>query len=276
MQVRPVKKYKLPKYPDQELFFDKPELLLSNAPADWFKKKTVIAALTAFTVGSSYAESPVDKPVVEQVEPSELKEQAVSESEIKIEDKRCKIAPLFIHGEGRGATGCVVISPPCFMSEVEAFEIIVTELRKAGIEFPEFNYHWKDDFSKFKGYDSYDADEPVTIKSSLVFDAFNEEKNLGIKFVSILNHNRLTDKDTSEEMRSSVQSYDLMSDAQLFREKLKEDCEVNAAVFYDPMSSWERTDDGKRNDAKAESKELLKQQVTEFIDWFRLEFGEEK
>ena len=34
------------------------------------------------------------------------------------------VAPVFIHGEGRGALGCVVVSPPVFLSEAEALEVL--------------------------------------------------------------------------------------------------------------------------------------------------------
>jgi hypothetical protein len=43
------------------------------------------------------------------------------------------VAPIFKHGEGRGAVGCVVVSPPVFLSEEEAMQIIGEELAKSGI-----------------------------------------------------------------------------------------------------------------------------------------------
>jgi hypothetical protein len=49
------------------------------------------------------------------------------------EEGKTIVAPLFEHGEGRGATGCIVVSPPVFLSEEEAMQIIREELGKHGI-----------------------------------------------------------------------------------------------------------------------------------------------
>ncbi len=50
------------------------------------------------------------------------------------EGERVSVAPIFEHGEGRGATGCVVISPPVFLSEEEALQIVKEELAKHGVK----------------------------------------------------------------------------------------------------------------------------------------------
>ncbi|MHC5053308.1 MAG: hypothetical protein ACYTKD_01175 [Planctomycetota bacterium] len=50
---------------------------------------------------------------------------------------RAVVAPIFEHGEGRGATGCVVVSPPVFLSEEEALQIITEELAANGVKMPE-------------------------------------------------------------------------------------------------------------------------------------------
>ena len=41
------------------------------------------------------------------------------------------VAPIFQHGEGRGATGCIVMSPPVFLSEEEALLVVREELGKS-------------------------------------------------------------------------------------------------------------------------------------------------
>ena len=48
-------------------------------------------------------------------------------------------APLFRHGEGLGATGCVVVHPPAFLSEEEALALITDELKKNGVNLTEHN-----------------------------------------------------------------------------------------------------------------------------------------
>lgn len=44
------------------------------------------------------------------------------------------VAPILEHGKGRGATGCVVISPPVFLSEEEALQVVKEELAKHGVQ----------------------------------------------------------------------------------------------------------------------------------------------
>jgi hypothetical protein len=44
------------------------------------------------------------------------------------------VAPIFEHGEGRGATGCVVVTFPVFLSEEEAMQVIREELAEHGID----------------------------------------------------------------------------------------------------------------------------------------------
>ena len=43
------------------------------------------------------------------------------------------VAPIFEHGEGRGATGCIVITPPVFLSEEEGMQILREELARHAI-----------------------------------------------------------------------------------------------------------------------------------------------
>lgn len=47
------------------------------------------------------------------------------------------VAPIFEHGEGRGATGCVVVNPPVFLSEQDAMQVIREELPKSGVSLSE-------------------------------------------------------------------------------------------------------------------------------------------
>ena len=45
------------------------------------------------------------------------------------------VAPIFEHGKGRGATGCIVIAPPVFLSEEDARQAIEEELKRIKINF---------------------------------------------------------------------------------------------------------------------------------------------
>ena len=39
-------------------------------------------------------------------------------------EQRISVTPIFEHGTGRGATGCIVVSSPVFLSEEEAMQVI--------------------------------------------------------------------------------------------------------------------------------------------------------
>ena len=43
------------------------------------------------------------------------------------------VAPLFVHGTGRGVVGCIVVTPPAFLSEEEGAQIIREELATKGV-----------------------------------------------------------------------------------------------------------------------------------------------
>lgn len=49
------------------------------------------------------------------------------------EKQGISVAPVFEHGTGRGATGCVVVSPPVFLSEEEGMQIIREVLAEHGV-----------------------------------------------------------------------------------------------------------------------------------------------
>jgi hypothetical protein len=54
------------------------------------------------------------------------------------------VAPVFEHGDGRGATGCVAVSPPCFLSEEEAIQAIAEEMARAGAPPSRRGVPWKE------------------------------------------------------------------------------------------------------------------------------------
>ncbi len=52
----------------------------------------------------------------------------------ELESGKIAVAPVFEHGEGRGVTGCNVVTPPVFLSEEEGLQILREELAKHGIQ----------------------------------------------------------------------------------------------------------------------------------------------
>ena len=121
-RVVPVRKYKPPKYPTQVEANLNPDLL-RKLPPQWQKNATVIIAagllgtmaLTSCHLHElpSYADYPYDPP-----RPGYL-----------------NVAPIFIHGDGTGAIGCVMMTPPVFLSEAEAFAVIKSVSERYGLTF---------------------------------------------------------------------------------------------------------------------------------------------
>ena len=109
---------------------------------------------------------------------------------------RSRAAPVFVHGDGVGASGCVMIAPPVYLSEEDALNIIFTELKKEGLSFKD---EYKGDSIKIvREKIDYNYDENISnwedryVKSketkNLYPDAYNKELNLIIVITSYSIH----------------------------------------------------------------------------------------
>ena len=283
MQIKPVKQPKQPAYPTFEYYMERPELLYRNMPENWLKNRCVATSLAAFVLlGCSDSKSksvanPFGIEIVAKIN-SDKKEQTTKEKQGAI-----KIAPIFAHGEGSGGTGCVAISPPVFISEDEARDIIFNALRKEGITFDTINCPE----IKFKTRTLTDCPFDKKVDVKLKMDGYNKDLNLAIQFVSKEDFRKFDtvcdssyyDEKGNEigiEYGSSVYEYKTKKAAEIIREKLVAEGKTNAVVFYDPIvyDDWiiNKKDFGKpKKDAKEESKALLLKQVEDFIKWLRQE-----
>jgi hypothetical protein len=128
MPISPLRRYPAPRYPTRlELSADR-ELLRRHLPAAWSAIPGTILALL-LDAGTQAAEAPPagGTPAATPAAAG----QAV-------------VAPLFKHGEGRGAFGCVVVAPPVFLSEEEAMAVIAEELKTKGVELTQRDQVWAD------------------------------------------------------------------------------------------------------------------------------------
>jgi len=105
MDLKPITRYAAPRYPTNAYLVEHPELL-RLVPKRWRGNKVVLRTLSAtiFLV-------------------------------ISCQGQAAKVAPVFVHGAGRGTFGCVAINPPVVLSEDEARQVICDEARNAGVEF---------------------------------------------------------------------------------------------------------------------------------------------
>jgi hypothetical protein len=199
------------------------------------------------------------------------------------EEGKVTVAPVFKHGDGCGATGCVVVSPPVFLSEEEAMQIIREELAKHGIQLKggsvldgvriphrlvPFKFIGKEDAEKA-------AVECKKHANSLKLDGLDSEKHIAVEFVSkgryfdlggaqeSYDMDELDDPDAKTDnsggiVSSTAQSYDFKETAEFVVAKVKKQGtdQVFFGVFYDPLGEeWRKT--GEKTD-QAKLSEIIK------------------
>lgn len=305
MKNSPVRKYKTPDYPSREEFLSKSGSLQEYIPDNWKNKKVLTTALAVFLFGGNDYGSNVNSRdnITTAIEQNQNGDALKNHPAKSISDEKTPaIAPIFIHGDGRGSSGCVVINPPVFLSEVDARQIIESELLKEGIVFEMKNYridelYFEQKFGWF-GQDDENEDEENYMsfreddKDTVVFDAYSPELNLAYEFVSANDYYKFG----GEFDGSSVSSYDVVKAAENLREKMKEYGKLNTVIFYDPMADNETSEsknesyeslkrysdrfgEDKNNEEpydyftakNLKSNELLKRQVADFIEWIKKE-----
>jgi hypothetical protein len=278
MEIKPITKNRQPNYPTIELFVKHPKLLSRNIPRSWLKNKVVATSLAGFFLSScgptdttkNRAETGIvdtlkkDNQNEETTKSAIVVQEPASSQQKKTTDTNnivTNIAPVFAHGEGRGAIGCEVISPPVFISEDEAMKIIMDKLTAEGYNFsrekcPTFS---------FEVYPiANECDEPKgKMKLKLKMDAYNSNSKWAIQFISTDDH----DKFKNDNCWSSVSGYDAKKAAEIINQELKKQKRTNAVVFYDPMPSADEMD--KHAEAQNNARELLLAQVNDFIDWLK-------
>jgi hypothetical protein len=277
MEIKSVKNSLQPNYPTIELFIRHPELLSQHIPGSWLKNKFVATSLAAFlfsSTGTSTTPKSEKIEIVDAVETNNPNEGMITPAttaqkttNTKQDSTVTNVAPVFAHGEGRGASGCIVISPPVFISEDEAIKIILDQLRAEGYNFsrekcPTFS---------FKVLNLANCDlKKKEISIKLEMDAYNANSKWVIQYISDSDFSKFA---TKKGCFSSVIDYDTKQAAEIINKELKKKRKTNAVVFYDPVTRI-NLDDGKQFDkkmelAKKESKDLLLAQVNDFINWLK-------
>jgi hypothetical protein len=285
LRVEPLRRYAPPAYPTIDLFARHPEKLLEHAPPRWLQGGVTLGALTAFVM-AGHAPRGQEPPPVEALDTSDTAARTPPKAQAEpAAQETFSVAPVFIHGEGRGATGCVVVSPPVFLSEAEALEVIWEELRGEDLGFerrsarvPGFSIERQVADLSARGLPPALVERlrraagPLETQRStpVFFDAYSPRYRCGVVFVGYANYEELDDAPDTGGW-SSVSTYDMAGRAQTLVEHLGEHGQVNAGVFYDPMTDISEDAPGPvgRDTAAAASKEHLRAQVREFVDWLK-------
>ncbi|MDL2231440.1 hypothetical protein LJB85_01725 [Porphyromonadaceae bacterium OttesenSCG-928-L07] len=264
MEVKPVNNSRQPNYPTIELFVKHPELLSRNIPNNWLKNQFVATSFAAFLLsgcGTTVAAPPIQLVVAEQ--------ESLNASQKEKTDNNIvtNIAPVFAHGEGRGAIGCIVMSPPVFISEDEAITIILDKLKSEGYNFSREN---SPTLSFEVAPIANECDEPKgKVKIELEMDAYNSNSKWAIQFISTGDYNKFK----NDNCWSTVSGFDLKKAAEIINQELKNQKETNAVVFYNPLPlvDFDKYDDWQIGDKEEmkKAKDLLLAQVTDFINWLK-------
>jgi len=226
VKLRRVHRYEEPKYPTQAYLRDHPELL-RYVPKRWQDNRLVLGALS------------LALPLV-------LACQGAGDQGAHSGAGASRIAPLFVHGDGRGAFGCVVVNPPVFLSEDEARQVIQEEAKKAGLEFAADALTLKGvDLpvtSPFEFAEEMEAERtwglkkkkaPPTHKGDLVLDGYDEKRKIAFEIVSPADFEAWQRQEGDNWC--SVSSYDFKKTAERLRAGLARDKSgTTVGVFYEP------------------------------------------
>jgi len=241
MKPRPDKHYRPPRYPTRLRVAARPALLENNLPPAWRASREIAGAAALFLAANlAGCSSSPDTPRA-----------------------RTAVAPVFVHGEGQGAFGCVVVSPPTFMSEDEALLMIEEELGKqglnlsrrdvtaAGVMIPAREEYW---YKNFFGRMKIEYRELPNISKPLTIDRQDPDKQVSVVFVSYGDYFERGGASSN----STVQGYDLPEVARFVADKIKDTGPGGYfGVLYDPVAD------------PGEAKELLRLQVKDFVDWLK-------
>jgi len=254
MELKPVKKYTPPKYPDKKIILSNPDML-KLIPNRWSK-----------TISTQIAFSSLLIMMLTACEPN------IDNSNGN--NTTGYVAPIFEHGDGRGSFGCESVAPPAFLSEEEAYQVICEEAKKRGINLEKNNEVLKDiqipvTYTYVKKYvpNPENPDEYIPVypskrkkKGDLELDGYDQNKKIGFEFVSVDDFIAWQGKSSNW---STVVDYNVLHAAKTLREGIaKKENDKYIGIFYDPMASVGSTQDGR-------SEELLRQQVADFIEWLK-------
>lgn len=285
MEVRAVESYREPGYPTRREIKDDPRLLkktMSQGRLKLLGAGLSGALMAALSVGGC-EDTTVKEPGGGDIEVVVNDKDPVPTREVSSNKQTAMIAPLFAHGEGRGATGCVVISPPVFISEEEAAVIIKEELAKHGLELDRTNIVLEGVEIEPDLDGAPDRWQPEPLKVEI--DMQDSNKKISVEFVSKKDHSAIESL-KYKRMISSVQRYEIKKAGERLRSELKiHQAEGVYGIFYDPMVPLFRypitSEDVKSVNqmrlrweermklAKDNASEELRKQVQDFAEWLK-------
>jgi hypothetical protein len=275
MEIKPVKLKRKPGYPTIKTFIENPELLSKNVPFAWIRNQYAATTLATFILCGcgNLSNRQKEKPTIVVVSKDVKKDKSAAIKSVK--NDPIKVARIFSHGDGTGAIGCEVMSPPVFISEDEARKIIFTALKKENLIFSTTNTP----VLKFAAppiandciFNKQIKNEKKA-KVEIQLDGYNKQYNLAIEYVSADDFKKFKNDDSC---MSSVEGFNTKGAAELIMNELKNQGTTNAVVFYDPMPRISFMSTEMYGDPEIRINNLarvqLLAQVKDFIDWIKKE-----
>lgn len=298
MKIKPVKQSTPPQYPVKEDVAE--QQIKSQVPKRWLDNKAAkvaLGALAAMTLAG--CETP---PLAGVPAPPETtiptKSPAPTNDEIidytimgEVMAPTMMVAPLFVHGGGQGAFGCVMVAPPVFLTESEALEVINDAAKDYGLVFsmensPELSGVLEPVTNLYGDEKNYPSQDFVTVKA----DFADNQHGVAIEFVSTKDVSGWH-RDVGEEI--SAGTYDTKDAAQqlcgAFANAISSNADISAAgVLYDPCEtskdsekqlheilneeSYEKLEQKTREfeqQSRAMSEQQLKKQAVDFFEWLK-------
>lgn len=283
MDLKPVKNYKSPKYPDKKIILTNPDML-KLVPNRWSKSISTQIAFSSLLImtltacGQKYDNS--SKSFVPESTPAGASVYSSEHPDNSNNPTEC-VAPIFEHGDGTGSFGCDSVAPPAFLSEEEAYQIIRDEAMKRGIYLERTNELLKDiqipvtymfPLNHIPNPDNPDEFIPVYPSKTknagnLALDGYQESKKIGFEFVSVDDFKGWQEK---SDTWASVEEYKVLDAAKTLREGIAEKTNNKyIGVFYDPIADVDFSTADSYDKMKKSSEELLRQQIADFIEWLK-------
>jgi hypothetical protein len=266
MKPRAVKRYRQPVYPTRLEVLSDPTLLERHLPPGW--RAAPMAGTVALFLAVNASVHAADKKPAKASGPVAV------------------VAPIFDHGTGRGAIGCVVVAPPVFLSEEEAWAIIDEELARQNVKLSATGFSIKGvqiphRSEEHIGTKLNTRDDPGTAKPYQA-DRADPGKCVALEFVSEKDYHRLG----GARSMSTVQVYNFKEVAQSLDDTVaKQSTEkLRFAALYDPamriempkgderpktQEDWRKFWADTQRKSKAESERLLRLQVQDFLSWLQ-------
>jgi hypothetical protein len=269
MALKPVTNYPAPAYPQKEFFTSRPELFDRCLPFRWSAAKLSAGAFAAALCGGCSINGPGQATTQPGLPHHTTVYDAANPGQDNSQQKRAAdsfyVAPLFLHGDGTGATGCVMMSPPAFLTEAEACTLIVQTLRENGVTVDKSDTVLASaNLLRHRLTSNNGKCVDSTSALPLALSGFSSEYATGFRFISFYDAESLQSgscecsADSLWMMCSSVSSYDLKETAAEAAAEIRRAGGLNAGVFYDPCA-------GNYTDSRS----LLRQQVLDFIQFLR-------